>query len=237
MATSHPAAGDGGSESEDLLLSHSSLRILRPRSLELLGQMLNRRMALQTEDGLLRDYRGLAEVAGLTAAECRRAEASAGGPARAVVAMWCRTQPGATVAALAAALGRIDRLDVLDDARELLLADCREAEAQGLSGADAVPDETLTLGALTMQDLEAARHGMPMPKFDAIVLHGEDPEDEAFAWHLTERLEKVGKKVSITVRASEESYEKMRNLLAVGKQQLQHSCCKLYDNLISVLGD
>ncbi len=68
-----------GEDEDAMLLARSSLRILRPRSLELLGQMLNARRVLPTVDGRLRDWRGLAEEAGLTAEETRRAEVSAGG--------------------------------------------------------------------------------------------------------------------------------------------------------------
>ncbi len=96
---------------------------------------------------------------------------------------------------LARVLRRIDRHDVLDDASDVLLSDCRQAESQGLSGADAVPDETLTAGALTMQDLEAARRGLRMPTYDAILLHGDEPDEEDFAWHLADRLERLGLKV------------------------------------------
>ena len=66
------------STNEDLM-ERSSLGILGPKSLKILGDMLNVRRTLLTEDGLLRDYRGLAKEAGLNATEIRRAEASAGG--------------------------------------------------------------------------------------------------------------------------------------------------------------
>ena len=56
------------------LFEQSSLRILRPSTMELLSQSLNPRKHLYSEDGRLRDYRGLGELAGLSAADLNSVE-------------------------------------------------------------------------------------------------------------------------------------------------------------------
>ncbi len=122
---------------------------------------------------------------------------------RGVISTWCqRDGGGATVATLSLALRRIDRADVAEDAAADLLSDCRQAAARGVSFSAAAASAAETeqrLKALTIQDLEAARRGDPLPKYDAIVLHGQDEEDVAFAEHLVERLESAGKKVFLVV--------------------------------------
>ena len=52
--------------SQSELFSQSSLKILRHGSLEILEMTLNSRKLLTTDDGRLRDYRGLADFIGLT---------------------------------------------------------------------------------------------------------------------------------------------------------------------------
>lgn len=82
-----------------------------------------------------------------------------------------------------------------DDAHSTLVSDCEAAHRQGLDTLDKV--ETADTNALTLQDLEAVSLGRQLPKYDAIILHGEDEEDQAFAWHLAERLEMAGKTVRL----------------------------------------
>jgi len=188
------------SNTTNMVLERTSLRLLRPKTLAKLSAALNARKWLTSADGKLRDYRGLAEEAGLAADDVRLAE-STGDPAKKVVTLWATT--GATAAALDAALSAIGRHDARHDLQPLLLADC-EAAAERLGLAVAAADQQSSEAtrawsaddALTAHDLELARDGKSLARYDAIVLASEDAEDEEFAWHLTDRLERAGKRVS-----------------------------------------
>ncbi len=197
------AAGvDGGIVEPALpdLFAQSSLHILRPQSLDRLSTMLNPRKLLTTVEGLLRDYRGLAEAVGLSVGDLRRVEAAAN-PTREVISVWCRRGGEASVADLNAALAAIDRHDVAADCSSVLAEDCRAARSRGLDTVEKATRAVAAAGgdALTLPDLTAAAEVRPLPRYDAIILHSDDAEDETFAWHLADRLEKVGKKVSVTI--------------------------------------
>lgn len=73
----------------DPLFAETSLRILRPSTLDVLSLHLSPRKQLYTETGLLRDYRGLGELAGLSAADLQRVE-NAPDKLRQLVTLWIR---------------------------------------------------------------------------------------------------------------------------------------------------
>ena len=75
--------------SDSSLFSSTSLKVLRPSTLQLLGARLDQRKLLTTTDGKLRDYRGLAEVAGIDA---MRVEAAAPEHTRQLISLWCHKQ-------------------------------------------------------------------------------------------------------------------------------------------------
>ena len=49
---------------------------------------------------------------------------------------------------------------------------------------------------MTLQDLEAVAKGRPLPTYHALVMFSRDLEDEAFGWHLIQRMESLGLNVS-----------------------------------------
>ncbi len=115
------------------MFATSSLRILRPKSLELLSRMLDTRKLLETEEGKLRDYRGLADRIQLSQDDLARLESLKSGMTRAVVAKWCQKDAAVTVADLLEALRQMDRHDVAEDASclESLTSDCRQVGKSG----------------------------------------------------------------------------------------------------------
>ncbi len=183
------------------LFEQSSLRILRPASINVLGLRLNRRKIFTTRDKKLRDYRGLAELVGLSFDEMAEVEAAENNHVKKIIVLWCRKQKTASVEDLVNALGALDRHDAIDDVRPLLVADCEAARAVGVN--------TVALGAtyaearnvLTLADVAASRRGEQMRPFDVFLVHetGDDDDDE-FAYHLVERMEMAGLKVFLPSR-------------------------------------
>eukprot|EP00095_Tigriopus_kingsejongensis_P004636 maker-scaffold291_size219542-snap-gene-1.25 protein:Tk04636 transcript:maker-scaffold291_size219542-snap-gene-1.25-mRNA-1 annotation:"hypothetical protein DAPPUDRAFT_305569" len=174
------------------LFAKSSLQILRSASLDILSQMLNPRKRLLTEDGQLRDYRGLAELAHLEATQIQRIE---GNPdhMRELVKIWCRKN--VTVYDLVNGLMSIGRFDVYDDGLEVLIKDCEYAQANGIQ--DHIGN---TQNALTLRDIRALQKSEQLVTYDAMILHSESDFDQDFAFHLVERMEALGLKVFLPCR-------------------------------------
>ena len=180
-----------------LIFSQSSLKILRHGSLEILSHLLNPRKILLTSGGKLRDYRGLAELAGLDDMDMKRVEAADGtgrGRLREVVSIWCAKRGDVSVGDLWRALEELDRFDVQEEAAGVLLKDCQKALET--IGANNRTDLNLQ-NALTLHDFEALQNGKSLTKYDAMILHGDEPYDEDFACHLTQRMEEAGLTVCI----------------------------------------
>ena len=170
-----------------------SLVVLRLQTLERLSALLNPKKRLLTADGKLRDWTGLAELAGLTAAEKQRVEAALKSDyTRCLISIWC-SKDNATIEALLNALQLMDRWDVVQDVQPLLLSDCKAAQAVSKTPLQSVDRSR----ALTLQDLA---DGKSMVVYDAMVLFGDAEEDQAFGSHLIERLEEAGLKVFVPWR-------------------------------------
>lgn len=174
------------------LFAQSSLQILRPGSLEILSSMLNPRKRLLTDDGHLRDYRGIIEFAHLEAAQCQRVESNPD-HMRELVKIWCRKN--VTVHDLINALMHIERFDVYDDAKDHLIKDCEYALECGVQ--DRVGD---TQNALTLHDIRAIQKREKLGTYDAMILHSDHEFDQEFSFHLVERMEALGLKVFLPCR-------------------------------------
>ncbi|TRY76751.1 hypothetical protein TCAL_04032 [Tigriopus californicus] len=174
------------------LFAQSSLQILRPGSLEILSSMLNPRKRLLTDDGHLRDYRGITEFAHLEPAQCLRIESNPD-HMRELVKIWCHRN--VTVHDLINALMRIERFDVYDDTKDHLIKDCEYALECGVQ--DRVGD---TRNALTLHDIRAIQKREKLGTYDAMILHSDHEFDQEFSFHLVERMETLGLKVFLPCR-------------------------------------
>lgn len=132
------------------LFNRTPLKVLRARSIALLGERLNSKSLLFTEKDsnggthLLRDYRGLAEWAQIDPLVIKGRIENAPDHFQQVLASWCQN-PEVTVGHLLDGLAALDRFDVVDDVFELLLEDCRNAVAKGFTTQTIIGENCLTI--------------------------------------------------------------------------------------------
>jgi len=97
-------------------LTKIPLLALRKATIAMLSSGLNSLKVLPTEEGLPRDWRGLAHLAGLNGVETSRI-ASSNDPTEFLIKHWAAE---ANVEQLFQFLALIDRFDVLDDSKQLI---------------------------------------------------------------------------------------------------------------------
>ena len=164
------------------------LWVLQTSTVQAVSVLLEQEKLLATEDGLLRDWRGVAELSGLAKdnivyqkiSNCKE------GHFAETFGAW-KKLPGASTKDLCSVLQKIDRFDVWDDVAEKVAEDVQLAtETAAKKGLDlknlAVTDlarkriETEE-DALTYEDLDCLNRGQPLPKYDAFILYSEEDAD------------------------------------------------------------
>lgn len=158
------------------------LWVIRPSTLERLSTQLGVPKLLLTDTGHLRDWRGVAELAGLAQDQHKFLRIkNATEPFLELFSQWKR-EPGVTVQQFWNVLEQVDRYDVLDDNMEKMLEDIRIAEttaaSKGLQMSGLRRAELDTAGeALTYEDLRCLSLGKELPNYEAFVLYGDSEED------------------------------------------------------------
>ena len=164
------------------------LWVLQTSTVQALSVLLEQEKLLATEDGLLRDWRGVAELSGLAKDNIvyQRISNCKEGHFAETFGAW-KKLPGASTNDLCSVLEKIDRFDVWDDVAEKVAEDVQVAtETAAKKGLDlknlAVTDlarkriETED-DALTYEDLDCLNRGQPLPKYDAFILYSEEDSD------------------------------------------------------------
>ena len=141
---------------------------------------LGRAKLLLTDDGIISDWRGLAELAGLTGGATFLKIEQASDPVKELFSQW-KMRPGATVGRLCLLLQKIDRWDVLDDNVEKMEEDVRLAEKTArLKGLDLSELSAVEVKnaeqALTLDDLANLARGAQLPTYDVFILCGQAEE-------------------------------------------------------------
>ena len=185
------------------------LWVLQPSTVESLAVVLQQERLIPSDSGLLRDWRGVAELSGLAAdnilyqkiSNCKE------GHFHEIFRSW-KLRQGANVRDLWAILADIDRFDVQDDMEGKVLEDIKlatkAAAAKGLQLDDLkFTEQALNRikneeDALTMEDLDCLNRGAPLPVYDAFILYGED--DTEVVREIVENLEAQGLKIIIKDR-------------------------------------
>lgn len=168
------------------------MRVLRTATLERLGSGLSRPKLILTEDGVLRDWRGLADLANLPFHVKQKLE-SASDAAQQILTFWGgreaegfgkaeQNNQAVTVYHFIEALRKMDRHDVLEDCWSVIVSDCRLAK-ESLSSSSALAPKAPV---------------QPEEYFDAMVVFAD--EDASFAEHLVLRMESAGLKVFVLQR-------------------------------------
>jgi len=179
------------------------LWVLQPSTVSLLSVMLHELKILPSPGGYLRDWRGVAELSGLTNnLHVYQKIKNSAEPFTELFNHW-KKLPDANVSNLWEILEKVDRFDVRDDAEEKIRNDVTVAaenaakkglDLKNLSAAESNNGEE----ALTMEDLDCLNSGKPLPVYDAFLLYGE--EDSEILGDIVRNLEAQGLKILIKDR-------------------------------------
>ena len=174
------------------------LWVLQASTVQDVSVLLEQEKLIATEDGLLRDWRGVAQLSGLARDNIvyQRITHCKEGHFTETFNAWKKLS-GASTKDLCSVLQRIDRFDVWDDVEIKVGEDIQLAtETAAKKGLDlkdlAVTDlarkriETEE-DALTYEDLDCLNRGTPLPSYDAFILYGE--EDAATVRDIVKNLE------------------------------------------------
>ena len=158
------------------------LWVLQPSTVSLLSVQLQQQKLLTSQEGHLRDWRGVAELSGMASNHLLYTKIkNSQEPFAEIFSNW-KKLPEANVRDLWDILEQIDRFDVRDDSAEKMLVDIKKAEAaateKGLELKNLKAPETNNgEEALTMEDLDCLNSGKPLPVYDAFILYGEEDQD------------------------------------------------------------
>ena len=164
------------------MMSEAPLWVLRPRTVESVSVLLEQKKLLLSEEDQLRDWRGVVEVSGLSSDTLlyQKIETSKEGHFTEIFNTLKKT-PDTSLKKLWKILCDIDRFDIIDDVNEMVAEDIRVAEdtaekkglkLNNLAVTDISRDKFEE--ALTYDDLNSLNLGLPLPKYDAFILYGED---------------------------------------------------------------
>jgi len=173
------------------------LWVLRPSTISHLSSQLQSEKIIPTDEGLLRDWRGVAEGAGFAESGGHMFMKIKNAPDhfQEIFNLWKKV-PESRVHHLLDVLADLDRFDVLDDtscqiSEDIKVAD-RTARDKGLE-LTKLPASQQEQGeeALTYDDLQALNTGKPLPHYDAFILYGFSEESLALEM-LVHNLEAQG---------------------------------------------
>ncbi|XP_043253908.1 myeloid differentiation primary response protein MyD88 [Colletes gigas] len=169
-------------------LSVVPLVALSDESKQIVSTLLNPQKVIPSENGLPRDWRGLAHLSNLSG-EVMPLLTSCSDPSTYILNVWEQGQKNVTVKDFQAALEELDRWDILDDTLELFERDA-EKYLKGLEkskiSAEAIANE-IDEKVLTVDDLHRLRQGLENQYYDAFLLYAD--EDINFANEMVDKLE------------------------------------------------
>lgn len=169
-------------------LSTVPLVALSAKSKEAISTLLNPSKVIPSENGLPRDWRGLAHISNL-GGEMMPLLASHLDPSAYILTAWEQKGKNVTIKDFQAALEELDRWDILDDTLELFERDAErylECLEKSQTSAEVVTNE-VDQKVLTVDDLHRLRQGLENQYYDAFLLYAE--EDVNFATEMVDRLE------------------------------------------------
>ncbi|KAL3271389.1 hypothetical protein HHI36_021873 [Cryptolaemus montrouzieri] len=173
---------------EDPLQSSLSIRILRNKSTKLLSAMLNPPKVIHTSEGLPRNWKGLAELCSIESYLISNLEFNSD-PTKEVLRLWQMKGEVASIKQLIGNLETLDRFDVIDDIRTLLVGDIEFHNQHPNGFLNQAPlDQDLDKYCLTVDDVANIDQNVQFVQYDAFVLFADDDID--FATEVVETMEK-----------------------------------------------
>ncbi|XP_046389682.1 myeloid differentiation primary response protein MyD88 isoform X2 [Ischnura elegans] len=164
-------------------------RALRAQTLNMISVLLNPLKVLPTDEGIPRDWRGLAQLAGLDG-NITMGLGCKTDPTSEVLKMWISKSGVASIGLLKSFLGEMDRWDVVDDTSSMMEQDIKEysARAKNIDERDRHIAVESDKHILTVDDVCRIEKGLQPQNYDAFLLYAE--EDVDFAMEIIEKMEK-----------------------------------------------
>jgi len=160
---------------------NGNMYTLRPKTLAVLSQMLNPPKILLSDDGHLRDWRGLAELIGSDVLTIQNFE----NHPDPFMALFCHSLKNLKIHEVIAILKKMDRFDVIDDSKPLI-----ERDLSLLSESTNSSMEIKLFGnksPVTINDLEHLKENGDLLQYDAFVLYAK--EDHKFLNQVVDKME------------------------------------------------
>ncbi|XP_031350316.1 myeloid differentiation primary response protein MyD88 [Photinus pyralis] len=164
-----------------------SIKALSTKTIALLSTLLNPPKIILTEDGLPRDWNGLAELVGISG-ECIPSLQNAKDHTKKLLSVWHeKDQKSSTICNLLTHLEKLDRFDVVEDVQYFIDEDIKAyqptCEKDKLSNVNPGLDSLV----LTREDIVRLENGLGPQHYDAFVLFAD--EDANFATELIDKME------------------------------------------------
>ncbi|XP_078047688.1 myeloid differentiation primary response protein MyD88 isoform X2 [Augochlora pura] len=169
-------------------LSAVPLVALSTESKQIISTLLNPPKVIPSENGLPRDWRGLAHFSNL-GGEVMPLLSSHPDPSNYILLSWQQKEKNITITDLQEILKKLDRWDIVDDTSELFERDAErylEGVERSLTTANVVENE-VDENLLTRDDVLRIPQGLNNQNYDAFLLYAD--EDLHFATEMTNKLE------------------------------------------------
>lgn len=170
-------------------LSTIPLVALSAESKQIISTLLNPPKVIPAENGLPRDWRGLAHLCKLNG-QLMPLLISDPNPSDYILRTWEKDQKNVTLKDFQIVLEEIDRWDILDDTTELFERDAErylEQLQRSQTSAEVIANE-IDEKVLTVDDIHRVRQGLENQYYDAFLLYAD--EDVNFANEMMDKLEK-----------------------------------------------
>ncbi|XP_049942704.1 myeloid differentiation primary response protein MyD88 [Schistocerca serialis cubense] len=171
-----------GFEEPDLF--QVSIKALKPSTQDMVCSLLNPLKVIPTDEGLPRDWRGLAQLVGLHGEKIPQVSSNPN-PTEQVLKQWQENSIGL----LQKYLGELDRWDIVDDTEVLMKNDAIEylKSVERASSSASVLDVETDKQILTRDDVIRAEKGLKPQTYSAFLLYAD--EDENFAMQVVDQME------------------------------------------------
>ncbi|XP_055374442.1 myeloid differentiation primary response protein MyD88 [Condylostylus longicornis] len=200
MSLSEDNLAGNGEIDDNIHFNKIPISALRQKARNILSLSLNRMKIIPSENKLLRDWRGVADLAGLRSVYGQSIQMHSD-PMEKLLQIWCSkdNEETASVDNLIKFLVEIDRWDVLSDINEILVEDARYYKSNASKNMKAVkPLQSSDENVLTVDDVYNAQKNLGPQHYDAFVLF--DNSDEDFVTELIKRMEDQGFKLCVKDR-------------------------------------
>ncbi|CAG9860093.1 unnamed protein product [Phyllotreta striolata] len=163
-----------------------SVVYMRKETTELISALLNPKKVIPNENGLSRDWHGLAELCGIGGEKIPNIERS-NDPTLKVIEIWSeKDRNNSTIKKFISFLETLDRFDIIDDITPLLEKDVDYFRANP-NGFTASLQDFDDKDIITYDDAERKKAGLPPEMYDAFVLFDDDDID--FATEIIKTME------------------------------------------------